>query len=293
MTRRLIGAAAAALAAGALATAPTAAFADPAPTAPSLERPAPTAPRTQAAADFHAIVALSNCSGSIVRGPKSLDTDPALVLTNGHCSELGMPGPGQVIVNHSSSRSFTLLNSSGSGSLGTLRASQIEYSTMTDTDVTLYKLRLTYGQIKSRYGTSALQLSTDHPVAGTPISVVSGYWRKIYNCSIDGFVYRLHEADWVWKDSIRYTSSCDTIGGTSGSPIISNTSGQVVGVNNTGNENGERCTLDNPCEVDQNGNVTVHQGTNYGEETYLLTQCLTTNSDIDLSNPNCQLPRPA
>ncbi|RFU38009.1 serine protease, partial [Actinomadura logoneensis] len=271
---------------------PTAAAnADPAPTAPRPARPAPTAPL--AATDYHAIVALSNCSGSVVRGPLSTDNDPALVLTNGHCSELGMPGPGQVIVNRSSSRSFTLLNRTGTGSLGTLRASQIEYSTMTDTDVTLYKLRTTYAQLKSQYGTDALRLSAAHPQAGTSISVVSGYWRTTYNCKIDAFVYRLHEASWVWKDSLRYTSSCNTIGGTSGSPVIDTASGLVVGVNNTSNENGEQCTLDNPCEVDQNGTTTIHQGIGYGQETYLLTQCLTATNDIDLTQAGCQLPRPA
>lgn len=303
MTRRLIGTAAAALTCGALLVGPAvAANADPAPTAPRLEKPAPTAPRLQnpaptapvkAATDYHAIVALSNCSGSVVRGPKSTDDDPALVLTNGHCSELGMPGPGQVIVNRSSSRGFTLLNNSGTGSLGTLRASQIEYSTMTDTDVTLYKLRTTYAQLKAKYGTDALRLSPDHPQAGTAISVVSGYWRTTYNCSIDAFVYRLHEADWIWKDSLRYTSSCNTIGGTSGSPVVDNASGLVVGVNNTSNENGEQCTLDNPCEIDQNGATTIHQGIGYGQETYLLTQCLTATNDIDLTQPTCQLPKPA
>ena len=69
------------------------------------------------AVDFAGTVALSNCSGSVVRTAKSADTDPALVLSNGHCLETGFPGAGEVIVNKSSSRSFTLLNSSG-GSAG-------------------------------------------------------------------------------------------------------------------------------------------------------------------------------
>ncbi|WP_026416597.1 trypsin-like peptidase domain-containing protein [Actinomadura oligospora] len=291
MTRRLIGAAVAALTTGALLAGPAvAANADPAPTAPLPARPAPTAPL--AATDYHAIVALSNCSGSVVRGPLSTDNDPALVLTNGHCSELGMPGPGVVVTNRTSSRSFSLLNSSGTGTLGTLRASQIEYSTMTDTDVTLYKLRSTYAQLRSQYGVNALNLSTTHPTAGSAISVVSGYWRTTYNCNIDAFAYRLREASWTWKDSIRYTAPCNTIGGTSGSPVIDNASGKVVGVNNTSNENGETCTLDNPCEVDQNGTTTIHPGIGYGQETYLLAQCLTATNDIDLTQASCQLPRP-
>lgn len=292
MTRRLIGAAVAALAGVALLLGPVtlANAAIPTPPAPAPDRASPT---LLAAADFHAIVALSNCSGSVVRGPRSADNDPAMVLTNGHCSELGMPGPGQVVVNRSSQRTFRLLNRSGQSQLGTLRATQIEYSTMTDTDVTLYKLRTSYRQLQTQYGTDALRLSPDHPQVATQISVVSGYWRRIYSCKVDGFVYRLREASWTWKDSIRYTSACNTIGGTSGSPVLDETSGQVVGVNNTGNEDGGRCTLNNPCEVDENGSITVRQGINYAQQIYILTRCLAAGSEIDLSQPGCQLPKPA
>ncbi len=55
---------------------------------------------------------------------------------------------------------------------------------------------------------------------GAAISVVSGYWKKTYNCNVDGFAYRLKEGDWTWKDSVRYTAPCKVIGGTSGSPVV-------------------------------------------------------------------------
>jgi hypothetical protein len=58
-------------------------------------------------------VALSNCSGSVIRFPNSADSDPALVLSNGHCLETGFPAPGEVIVDQASSRTFGLLNSAG------------------------------------------------------------------------------------------------------------------------------------------------------------------------------------
>ncbi|WP_442789370.1 trypsin-like serine peptidase [Kitasatospora sp. NBC_01302] len=240
---------------------------------------------------FAGTVALDDCSGSVVRLPNSQAGDPALVLTNGHCLETGMPDPGQVIVNQPSSRTFTLLNASGRG-VATLRASKVVYSTMTDTDVTLYQLGTSYASIQQRYGISPLTISPDHPTAGASIKVVSGYWKTTYSCSIDGFVYQLHEGDWVWKDSVRYTSTCNTIGGTSGSPVIDTSTGLLVAVNNTGNEDGETCTVDNPCEVDQNGNVTVHQGTNYAEETYLLDACFDPGNKLDLGLPGCVLPQP-
>jgi len=246
---------------------------------------------TVQAVDFAGTVSLSNCSGSVVRFPRSADGDPALVLTNGHCLETGFPEPGEVVVGQSSSRSFGLLDSAGTR-VATLRASKVAYSTMTDTDVTIYQLTRTYAQIRSSYGINALTLADTHPVAGTAIKVVSGYWKRIYSCAVDGFVYRLKEGDWTWKDSVRYTSACNTIGGTSGSPVIDNATGKVVAVNNTGNEDGGTCTVNNPCEVDANGKVTVRQGINYAEETYLIPACFGTGNQLDLSASGCALPKP-
>ncbi|MEU7028045.1 serine protease [Streptomyces sp. NPDC046275] len=244
-----------------------------------------------AAVDFAGTVALSNCSGSVVRTPSSLPSDPALVLSNGHCLETGFPAPGQVVKDQRSSRTFSLLNSAGS-KVGTLRAAKIAYATMTDTDVSVYQLTQTYDQIRSQYGINALTLNDAHPTQGSTIKVVSGYWKRIYSCGIDGFVYRLKEGGWTWKDSVRYTSACNTIGGTSGSPVIDTATGKVVAVNNTGNESGESCTLNNPCEVDENGTVTVRQGINYAQQTYTLVPCIGPGNVFDLNRAGCVLPKP-
>ncbi|WP_394821234.1 trypsin-like serine peptidase [Pendulispora albinea] len=238
--------------------------------------------------DFTAIVALSNCSGSLVRFTTSRSTDFALVLTNGHCIG-NFPPAGTAVVNQASSRTFTLLNSSG-GSLGTLRASRLVYATMTGTDVGLYRLTSTYAQIQQSFGVTALTVSSAHPTAGTPIRVVSGYWKRIYSCSIDKFIYRLREDQWTSVDSIKYSEpGCEVIGGTSGSPIINAQTREVLGVNNTTNEDGGRCTLNNPCEVDQQGRVTVDRGGSYGQETYQIYTCLDSNNNLDLNKAGCQL----
>lgn len=77
---------------------------------------------------FAGTVALSNCSGSVVRTPQSQPDDPALVLSNGHCIEGGFPKAGQVIVDRPSTRTFKLLDEDA-GVLGTLQADQISYAT--------------------------------------------------------------------------------------------------------------------------------------------------------------------
>ncbi|EFL18025.1 serine protease [Streptomyces sp. C] len=259
--------------------------------APAMASASASDTASAVAVTYAGTVALSNCSGSVVRTPNSQPGDPALVLSNGHCLETGFPAAGEVLVNRASSRTFSLLNASGS-KVATLRASKIAYGTMTDTDVSLYQLTKTYAQIQSQYGIAALTLNDAHPVQGSSIKVVSGYWKRTYSCSVDGFAYRLKEGAWTWKDSVRYTSSCNTIGGTSGSPVIDTTTGKVVAVNNTGNEDGQRCTDNNPCEVDESGNVTVRQGINYAQQTYTLVPCIGPGNQIDLTRPGCTLPKP-
>ncbi|MBD3548258.1 trypsin-like serine peptidase [Streptomyces sp. JV180] len=264
--------------------------------APAVDSPtavpgaAEAAPKAKAVT-FAGTVALSNCSGSVVRSPDAAPTDPALVLSNGHCLESGFPGPGEVVVDQPSSRTFTLLNASGSG-IGTVKASKVAYGTMTDTDLSLYELTSTYQQIEDGYGIRALELETAHPTAGTAITVASGYWKRTYSCDIDGFLHQLKEGRWTWKDSVRYTPECQTIGGTSGSPVIDDATGKVVAVNNTGNESGQECTDNNPCEVDENGEVTVREGINYAQQTYTMVPCIGAGSKIDLDREGCALPKP-
>ena len=95
------------------------------------------------------------------------------------------------------------------------------------------------------------------------------------------------------KDSIRYSpTGCEVYGGTSGSPVIAKGERVVVGVNNTGNESGKECKMNNPCEIDESGNVTVIKGRGYAQQTYWFYSCLSMDFDIDLAKPGCELPKP-
>lgn len=263
------------------------------PAAPAwaAEPPAPATPAAPAVeVDFTGIVSLRGCSGSVVRPPAHDPADPALVLTNGHC--VRMLGADEVVVEEESDRVFTLLDKDGDGTLGTLRSSGLAYATMSGTDVALYRLTSTYAEVEAM-GTRALELSPERPATGIAIRLVSGYWRHIYACHADGYVHELREDRWTWRGSMRYTEQCDSRAGTSGSPVIDVATGKVVAVNNTANEDGERCTLGNPCEVDETGAVTVRQGTRYGQQTHQVVPCLTGGGRVDLTAPGCGLPRPA
>ncbi len=251
----------------------------------------PAAAQALQAASLNATIALNNCSASLARYPSSVSTDRAMMLTNGHCYEGGMPGAGVVLQNKTSTRSGTLLNAAGTN-LGTVRADMLLYATMTNTDVALYRLNTTFASIQSTYGVTALTISDTHPVDGSSMFIPSSYWKQIWNCTINGFVPTLREDAWTFHDSIRYSTGCNTTHGTSGSPIIDLASDKIVGINNTGNDNGQMCTLNNPCEVDPDGTTHAYQGQSYGQQTYWFTTCLDSSRAIDLTVPGCLLTRP-
>lgn len=258
---------------------------------PIATEPRPAAPPVGVFAqyDFEGIVALSGCSGSLVKFIGQPETDKAYVMTNGHCHETGYIPIGEIIYGRASSRQFTLLTPDGRDA-GRIRASHTVYATMTKTDAALYRTSSTYAEIKRQFNIRPLEMSADHPAAKIPIEIISGYWRRGYRCDIDGFVFKLMEAGYENNDSIRFTRACNTIGGTSGSPILAAGTRTQIGINNTGNEHGGRCTEGNPCEVDEQGNVTYSKGINYGQQTYWFYSCLNSRYEIDLNIPGCELP---
>lgn len=239
--------------------------------------------------DFEGIVALSNCSGSLIQLETASDSDFGLILTNGHCFEGGMPKPGDIVYNQPSRRSFTLLDSKANNA-GKVTATAVIYATMTKTDMGIYQLKETYSEIKSKFGIRPLTLASQRALESDAMEVLSGFWRRGYSCAIETFVNELREDKWTMFDSIRYSRpGCETIGGTSGSPVVKAGTRTVIGVNNTGNESGSKCTMNNPCEVDPNGNVIHVKGYSYGQQTYWVYSCLNSNNEIDLSVEGCLL----
>lgn len=249
--------------------------------------------RSEAQSDgfnYLGIAELSNCSGSLVKFATSQPTDRALILTNGHC--IGrFPPPGAAFYGVARERNFNLLDRSGRRSLGQVRSDILAYATMTKTDMAIYRLTQTYQQIQDAFGVPALELAVAGPGVGQAIEVLSGYWRRGYSCQVEKIVHQLVEGEWMNEQSIRYSQpGCEVIGGTSGSPILAAGSRTVVGVNNTGNEDGGRCTDNNPCEVDENGQIEYQQGRNYGQQTSWLYSCLNASREIDVLTPGCELP---
>lgn len=254
-------------------------------------RPERSDSRTQY--DFEGIVKLSNCSGSLIQFEGQSDNAKAIVLTNGHCVKKsffgGFLAPGEVWINKNRRRAMKVFKDENT--LYNINATKIIYATMTNTDMALYELNETYAQIKNRTGINPLTLSSTRSYESVPINIVSGYWEKGYSCGIDKFVYIVKEADWTFRDSIRYTDGCDTIGGTSGSPIIEAGTRTVIGVNNSANESGRKCTMNNPCEVNEDGSIFFQKGLKYGQQTFNVYSCLDTNMNLNMKKTGCTLPQ--
>lgn len=240
--------------------------------------------------DFEGIVKLDNCSGSIIAFNGQPLSSKAIVMTNGHClGGLGFLKPGEVRVNRNVTRKMKVYDAQMK--LHNITATKLLYATMTNTDVAFYELSETYDQIINKTGVRPFLLDSVRPLEGISIDIISGYWDRGYSCEIDGFVFQMREADWTFTDSIRYTAGCDTIGGTSGSPIIARGERRVVAINNTSNESGKVCTMNNPCEVDEAGQVTARRGVRYGQQTYNTYTCLTPDFRFELNRNGCTLPR--
>jgi V8-like Glu-specific endopeptidase len=242
--------------------------------------------------NFEGIVKLSNCSGALIRFDGAPETSKAIVMTNGHCANLkqGLLRPGEVLVNQPAQREIGIFDRKMR--LHRTSTTRFLYATMTRTDVALYELKLSYQEIQESFGIEPFTLSFQHPLLNSTVQLISGYWEKGYSCTIEAFVPQLKEDAYTWLDSLRYDEACETEHGSSGSPVIEKNTRTVIGIHNTGNDDGELCTMNNPCEIATDGRKTAKKGIRYGQQTYLIYSCLDRDFAFNLQQPGCLLPAP-
>lgn len=237
--------------------------------------------------DVEGAARLGSCAGSVVRTSSSRPQDPALLLTNGHCVQEERPTPGSALVDHPADGEVHVGGPQGYPR-ATARLERLVYATMTGTDVALYRLDTTYGQLESE-GAKVLELASEPVRAGDPLSMLVPHTRL--ECSAEAVVPHLREGGYEQDDAIRYASdeACGVQPGMSGSALLAPDGSTVVGVHNTHNRNGEECTDNNPCEVDGDGDLSFEQGRAYGQQVHMITNCLTAGSELDLAQPDCTL----
>ncbi|MDR7253962.1 V8-like Glu-specific endopeptidase [Nocardioides sp. BE266] len=249
------------------------------------------APASAADDRFAGTARLPGCSGAVVRWASALDTDPAVVITNGHCVRSPFLGAREVLVDQRQWKRIELLDGAGDVAM-TVRGVHLRYASMYRTDLAVYELRESYADL-SAGGVTPLALADEGPSRGDRIRIPSGYWTEQRTCTTTGTVHRLHEREWDWWGSIRLPArdGCAIRGGYSGSPIVSRTTGEVVGIANTGYVGGRRC-IDSACEENDRGRVVMRRNMNYGQQTALLNGCIGADRRFDLAAPGCRLATP-
>ncbi|HEX8866893.1 MAG TPA: trypsin-like serine protease [Lentzea sp.] len=205
------------------------------------------------------------CSASVVRTSATKSSDPALLLTNGHCVPQ-RPAPGQTLRDVPLEVPVTIGDRQGYLQ-AKAKTTMLVQATMTGTDTALYRLDQTYAQLHAK-GVKTFELAGRSARAGEKVEIISSGNGDRFKCTIEAVVPHLREEGYTLDNSYRY--GCEVSHGGSGSPIVLRDGVTVVGVHSSTNDRGEQCTADNPCEVAADGTVTVHLGARYGSRTQTL-----------------------
>ncbi len=156
------------------------------------------------------------------------------------------------------------------------------YSTMTKLDVSINRSAKTIAEIEA-------EGKTVYVLSQKPMGLGESFYFSNQTCLLQDIVHSLREGQWTWFGSYKYDPSCEREHGMSGMPLISTVSNQIVGVHNTGHDGEEDCIENNPCEVDESGNVRGFPGNGYGQPTHSLYQCFNDKYEFDLGLETCEL----
>ncbi|MCU0074810.1 trypsin-like peptidase domain-containing protein [Pseudomonas koreensis] len=217
------------------------------------------------------------CSGTLIdTGTDDVSTQPAYVLTSGHCThpEVGnneviddLPASGVVRFNffhdtRSQSKAYPV--------------SRINRSTLRGQDLSIIELSATLGQLIMD-GIRPLPLAKQPLMPGNDILIVGapvgGYIQRMA-CPQDHSA-SIIEGPWRWVG--QSSNRClDVVSGLSGSPLLSRYSNTIVGVLGTTTQGSDRsrCARGSPCEV-LAGQVEKRPDTNYASTTEGLVGCFT------------------
>ncbi|OZF28534.1 trypsin-like peptidase domain-containing protein [Rhodococcus sp. 14-2483-1-2] len=229
------------------------------------------------------------CSGSLVIDDGMSKDDKALFLTNGHCS-LDDSVLGRANIDKPLQESVNLSDAEGAG----IAAVQIEkrvYWTMTETDVALLQLSKTYGEIDADFGIRGRMLDPEPARVGQEIEVVAAAVGTSVQCSVARVVPTVMEVGLQTRDVMSYSPECSSQPGASGAAVIDRKTNKIMGINNSHNTSGGQCLIDEPCEVDRDGKITVVAGASYAPPVAALATCLKAGK-LDLAARDCLLPKP-
>lgn len=239
--------------------------------------------------NYSGLVLLENCSGFLVNINSNANS-PAYIATSGHCTSLeGLP-PNKILVNNKKDFRFRFLIGKNQRWID-FKGDHIEYATMKGTDIAIIRLNKPYGELMKKGINGFLVSSTGAHMNDRVIRAdVHGMILHKYECIVEHEVHILKEDKWAWTGS--YRNDCKSWDGDSGSPLISFKTGQVVGIHNTIQGNGKECLLNNPCEVDEKGIISIHKEKKYSQRIIEIKTCFNKNGEFKLNLETCLLEKP-
>ena len=240
--------------------------------------------QAQPSGDSLSGMASLQCSGVVVRLAHNQDA-PAVLLTNGHCYDKKLKSDA-FVADQAHRQSVSLLARGGRSRQ--FNIARILYATMTGTDLALMELSATYRELADA-GIDSYDISPQPAAANEAVVMVSGYLASAQNCVVEKVVPRILEAPWEWRDSYKLKGCNGDRNGTSGSPLISAATNRIVGLFNTANDDGMRCTFNNPCEADADGGIVVEKGGAYAQRVDQILTCLDAEGRFDVNVPSCRL----
>jgi hypothetical protein len=272
----------------------------PAPTLPPVDLPVPDGDTATAQVllesadggyDVYASVgqlqgAPSTCTAVLLDTGES-STAPAYALTNGHC--VGIVGANEVWVNRPAEGMAIAFDwFIDRPEHRTVPVTTIAWATMRDTDLAVLELAATPDELRGvgvrgwrpqavpAGGGATLDVVMLGIPVGVPIVDIPEAERylRLGTCSLDADPVILNERQWLWPAALR--NDCpEVLPGNSGSALLDRATGGLVGVINTTTYKGEQgaeCWLGRPCEVNEDGQVSLPD-TSYAQPVAALTAC--------------------
>jgi hypothetical protein len=244
------------------------------------------------------------CTGSVFIMPGMSGEQNALVLTNGHCLDVGdyeWQGarhlrPDQFLFNYVMDKADYLISvfrSRGQGG-NNYAVKRIVFGTITVTDLAIIELSVTYSDLKNS-GYRIYQLAKYMPKKGMTLEFRSYNQNFDGICRVHGLVPTVVEGPYAWTNVVKMelNEKCRIYPGVSGTPGILKHTNEIYAVGNTEYTGGGReCDIMNPCERDvASGKLQPGLPTQtYAMPTAPLYDCYNTaSSRFDFDMKGCSL----
>jgi V8-like Glu-specific endopeptidase len=228
------------------------------------------------------------CSGVIVDFKRKLK-DKAVFLTAGHCTPdgEGTISPGTYLINQQYRRA--IVNVGIKEGFMRVTPGNTLYASVDERDVAFIELEETYQQLKDK-GAKIYKISNKLTTPGTPIQIISGYWKERQSCTVDHHIPLLGSTYYSWANSTFYVK-CPIRPGYSGSPVLNSLTKEVVGVLSLGTRPECSSFSIGKCvpERDINGKISYAASGGYVMMTNDILNCVNDKGSIDLSPSNCKL----